>query len=103
LLLVSLIYGEDHITNFLDGMLVSMYKAMLEKENAVVKKNMPECFRILGRYCPPKSYNKLVMFAIKNELASVYSYTQTGAIKSFGHLFKGAIELLNEKMDLSKV
>lgn len=80
-----------------------MYKAILEKENKVVMKNIPECFRVLGRYCPPKSYNKLVMHAIKNELASVYSYTQTGAIKAFGHLFKGAIELMNEKMDLSKV
>jgi len=41
------------------------------------------------------------MSAIKNELASFYSYTQAGAVKSYGYLFEGSCELLDttEKMD----
>jgi len=34
------------------------------------------------------------MSAIKNELASFYSYTSPGSIRGFGYIFAGSIELL---------
>ena len=87
----------------MDEMLVSMYKTILSKTNKVLMKNMPRCFKFLGRYCMPSTYEKLIMPAIGNELASCFSYTQAGAVKGFGFLFRGAIELLPESHHLSKV
>ena len=43
------------------------------------------------------------MSAIKNELASFYSYTQAGAVKSFGYLFEGSCELLDTTASMDKV
>ena len=75
LLLYSLIYSEDYIVQHMDEMLVKMYKVILQKDNKVLMKNMPLCFRFLGRYCMPISYEKLIIPAISNELASCFSYT----------------------------
>ena len=41
--------------------------------------------------------------AIKNELASFYSYTSSGSLRAFGHTFAGTIELLQEGQNLDHV
>ena len=51
----------------------------------------------------PYSYEKLVLTAIKNELASQYPYTQAGSLRAFGYLFRGSIELLSESKQFEKV
>lgn len=66
-------------------------------------KNVPLSFRLLGRYVNPKSYGPLVIQAIRNELASFYSYTSSGSLKSFGYIFSGSIELLIPGQDLAHV
>jgi len=43
------------------------------------------------------------MSALKNELASFYSYTQSGATRAFGYLFEGAVELIFEESQFEKV
>lgn len=63
------------MTQFLDNLLVALYKVVLEKENKIIMKNVPYILKLLGRYCMPIHYRTLVMSAIKNELASFYSYT----------------------------
>ena len=103
LLLFSIIYAEEFMTQFLDQLLVAMYKVVNNKENKAIRKNIPLAFKLLGRYCMPYSYEQLVMTAIKNELASHYPYTQAGALKAFGYLFTGAIELLPEAKYFTKV
>ena len=103
LLLYSIIYSEDYMTQFMDEMLVAMYRTILSKTNKVLMKNLPLCFKLLGRYCMPSTYEKLILPAIGNELASCFAYTQAGALKGFGFLFRGAIELLPESQHLSKV
>jgi hypothetical protein len=60
---------------FLDNLFVALYKVVLESDNKVLAKNIPLCFRLIGRYCLPQYYRQLVMSAIKNELASFYTYT----------------------------
>ena len=103
LLLYSIIYSEDFMVQYMDEMLVAMYKTILSTTNKVLMNNMPRCFKFLGRYCMPSTYEKLLMPAIGNELASCFGYTQAGALKGFGFLFRGAIELLPESHHLSKV
>ena len=71
-----------------------MYKSILNVENKVVARNVPYCYRLLGRYTAAKSYGPLIISAIKNELASVYATTQLGSLKAFGYMFAGSIELL---------
>jgi len=93
----SILYSEDYMVQFLDNLLVSLYRVILEKENKVVKKNVPVCLKLLGRYCMPNHYQTLLMSALKNELASFYSYTQSGATRAFGYLFEGAVELIFEE------
>jgi len=75
LLLCSIIYTEDFMTQYLDHLLVALYKGIGEKENKVVMKNLPLCLKYLGRYCPPVAYGTLVLQAIRNELASFYPHT----------------------------
>lgn len=87
LILFSIIYSEDYMVQFMDNLLVSLYKVILEKENKIIMKNIPIVLTLLGRYCMPSHYRSLVMDAIKNELASFYSYTQAGSIKALGYLF----------------
>ena len=64
---------------------------------------MQGSFRYLGRYCMPVSYEKLIIPAISNELASCFAHTQAGALKGFGFLFRGAVEMLPESEHFSKV
>lgn len=87
LILFSVIYSEDYMTQFLDNLLVSFYKVILEKENKIIMKNVPYVLTLLGRYCMPAAYRSLVMSAIRNELASFYTYTQAGSIRALGYLF----------------
>ena len=103
LLLFSIIYSEDFMVQFMDEMLVKMYKVVLSKTNKVLMKNLPMSFKFLGRYCMPSSYEKLIIPAISNELASCFAYTQAGAVKGFGFLFRGAVELLPTSADYVKV
>ena len=49
------------MTQFLDHLLVSLYKAINEKENKVVMKNVPLILKYLGRYCAPRAYGTLVL------------------------------------------
>jgi len=93
LLLYSIIYSEDYMVQFMDEMLVKMYKVVLSKTNKVLMKNLPKSFHFLGRYCLPSHYEKLILPAISNELSSCFGYTQAGALKGFGFLFRGGIEL----------
>ena len=75
LLLYSICYTEEFVTQYLDHLLVAMYRASLVKNNKTIRTNIPMCFRMIGRYVAPKSYNDLVMRALKNELASYYTFT----------------------------
>jgi len=75
---------------------VCLYKVVLDKSNKTITKNIELSVKMLGRYCSAKSYQTLIMSAIKNELASFYSYTQAGAVKCFGLLFEGATELVTQ-------
>ena len=103
MVLYSIIYSEDYMTQFLDNLLVCLYKVVLDKSNKLIKRNIELSIRMIGRYCSPKSYQTLIMSAIKNELASFYSYRQAGAVRTFGILFEGATELINKTEQMSKV
>jgi len=94
LLLFSICYSEDYMTHFLDQLLMSMYKSILKNDNKLIQKNIPLCFRLLGRYINPNSWGPLVIQAIRSELASFYSFTASGSLKAFGYLLAGSMELL---------
>jgi len=103
LLLCCVIYTEDFMTQFMDHLLVALYKSVLEKENKTVARNVPLCLRLIGRYCAPRSFGALVLQAVRNELASYYPHTQPGALRAFGHLFFGCVEVFPKDEDLAKV
>ena len=75
LLLCSIIYSEDFMTQYLDHLFVAMYKAHLDNENKVVQKNIPMCFKLIGRFCAPKHYQHFLISAVRSELASYYPHT----------------------------
>ena len=91
------------MTQYLDHLLVALYKGIGEKENKVVKKNIPLCLKYLGRYCPPRAYGPLILQALRNELTSYYPHTQGGAMHVFGYLLSGTLEIFPKDEDLSKV
>ena len=51
LLLCCVVYTEDFMTQFMDHLLVALYKTVLEKDNKTVMKNVPLCLKLIGRYC----------------------------------------------------
>lgn len=75
LILYSIIYTEEHMTGFLDKLLIALYRALMDKASKVVTTNITLCFKFLARYCHPKTYQPLVMQAIRNELAAYYAFT----------------------------
>jgi len=79
-----------------------LYKVVLDKQNKTVIRNIELSVKMLGRYCTPQSYRTLIMSAIKNELASFYSYTQAGAVRCFGLLFEGSTELVTKSEQLDR-
>lgn len=91
------------MTQYLDHLLVAMYKSILNTENKTVMHHVPLCYRMLGRYVNPKSYGPLIISAIKNELASYYATTGNGSLKAFGYMFAGTIELMQEGQDIGYV
>jgi hypothetical protein len=56
LMLYSIIYTEDHMTQFLDKLLIALYRAIMERGSKTVMSNIPMCFKFIARYCLPKSY-----------------------------------------------
>lgn len=103
LLLCSIIYTEEFMTQYLDHVLVALYKGIGEKENKTVMKNLPLCLKYIGRYCPPTAYGVLVLQAVRNELASFYPHTQQGALHAFGYLFAGTLDIFPRDESLAKV
>ena len=91
------------MVQYLDNLLVSLYKVVLNKEDKNLQKNIPVVLTYLGRYCNPNTYCNLIMSAIKNELASFYTYTQAGALKSFGYLFTGSCEFAKKSQDYDRL
>ncbi|CDW81095.1 UNKNOWN [Stylonychia lemnae] len=103
LLLCCIIYTEDFMTQFMDHLLLSLYKAVLDKENKVVMKNIPLCLKLIGRYCAPRTYDNFILQAIRSELQSYLPHTQAGALKAFGYVFYGAVEIIPNDENLDKV
>ena len=103
LLLYSIIYTEEHMTQFLDRLLIALYRALMERSSKTVMINIPLSLKYIARYCNPSTYSPLVIQAIRNELAAFYSFTQAGSIKAFGHIFEGAIEILPDTADLNRI
>lgn len=103
LLLFSVIYSEDFMVQYMDECLVKMYKVVLQNKNKVISRNVRLSFKFIGRYCLPYTYEKMIIPAISNELASCFAHTQPGAIRGFGYLFRGAIEMLPESELFNKV
>ena len=56
--------------------------------------------RLIGRYSTPKSYDEILNKAIRNEMASFYTFTANGSLRAFGHVFAGSIELLQPEQNL---
>jgi hypothetical protein len=56
LLLYSIIYSEESMTQFLDKLFVAMYRAIMEKSSKIVLMNIQSSFKLIARYCPTKTY-----------------------------------------------
>lgn len=63
------------MTQFMDHLLVSLYKVVLENENKQVQKNIPLCLKLIGRYCAPRAYETMILQAMRNELESFLPHT----------------------------
>lgn len=75
LLLYSIAYVEEFTTQYLDHLMISMYKASLIDNNKTIQNNIITTFRLIGRYCLPKAFADLIIKAIRNELAGFYTFT----------------------------
>ncbi len=65
LLLCSLVYSEGNITQFVDKMLLPIYKALVQPSTKVIAEKLPICITLLGQYLNPKVYLPLLFTALK--------------------------------------
>jgi hypothetical protein len=56
LLLYSIIYTEEHMTQFLDRLLIALYRAIMERGSKTVMINIPLSLKYIARYCNPSTY-----------------------------------------------
>ena len=103
LLLNCIAYSEDYMTQYLDHLLVALYKVVLEADNPIVMQRIPICLKLLGRFCTPESYGTLMLQAVRSELAAHIPFTQLGAVKSVGYVLRGTIETIVPGDDLRRV
>lgn len=101
LLVYSVSYVEEYMTQYMDHLLVAMYKAILRKDSQKIVDRVSETFRLLGRYVQPTAYMVFVVKAMSNQLASFYAYTAPGSLRAVGYLLAGSIELLQPGQDLA--
>ena len=62
----SVCYVEEFMTQYMDHLLVAMYKAILRKDNKEILERVRDIFRLLGRYVTPKSYMPFLIKAMSN-------------------------------------
>ena len=103
LLMYSICYVEEFMTQYMDHLLVAIYKAIQNKENKVVSKHIVTSCRLLGRYVKASQYSPFIIRAIRNELASFYSYTASGSLLTYGYMIAGSIELLQPEQNIGNV
>ena len=96
-----IIYAEDYIMQNLDHLLLSIYKAILEKEDMEVKVQLETSAKLLGRYCSPEAYMPFFFSALSGEYTS--SWSQLGALKAFGCIIAGSIEVIPQQTNLQNV
>ena len=101
LLLCLIVYTEDYVMQYLDHLLLSLYKAILEKEDMELKAKLEISAKLLGRYCPSKTYVPFFFSAISGEYT--YAWSQVGALKTFGCILSGAIEVIPKDKDIGTV
>ena len=90
----SVCYVEEFMTQYMDHLLVAMYKAILRKDNKQILDLVKDIFRLLGRYVTPKAYMPFLVKAMSNQLASYYGYTASGSLRASGYILAGSMELL---------
>jgi hypothetical protein len=101
LLLWLLVYTEDYITQFLDHLLLSLYKAILEKEDMVLKEKLEIWAKLIGRYCSAETFKPFLFSTIWGEYT--YDWSQIGALKTFGCIIQGTIEVIPRDSDFTKI
>lgn len=94
LLMYSVCYVEEFMTQHMDHLLVAMYKAIMRRDNKEIQARTQDTFRLLGRYVVPKTYMPFLSKAMSNSLASFYAYVAPGSLRASGFLMSGSIELL---------
>jgi len=94
MLLCAIVYAEDLLTQHLEPLLFATYRTLLDAETPEVPKTIAIVFKLIGRYCPPVSYFKLIKAVIKCEVGTDVAANQHGAILGLSYIVKGVCEAI---------
>jgi len=103
LLLCSLVYSEDRITQHIDKMFLPIYKALIQPATKVIAAKLPFCLILIGQYLKPKIYLPLVIIAIKGDLLAEYASSQLGSIYTIGYLIQGTVQSFPSKYNFDLI
>jgi len=69
LFLMGVVFSEDYMIQFLDKFVPNLIRHVVAKqpEEVVVATNVSQCFRLIGRFCPPSSYLPLITSGLSGE------------------------------------
>ena len=122
LLLYSIVYSEEGIVEYLDGILLLFMKDFLKnsnndidnlERNIFVNKNaisqtieinniLIECSKLIGLFCDFDSFSKILYPTIKGDLNGDYQDIQRGAIITLKYVFIGHTNCSNDGLGIFK-
>jgi len=65
LMLYAIIYAEEYITEYLDGVLLSFQRELVKHKNVQINQIIARTLTYLGRFCDYEALTKLVYPTIK--------------------------------------
>lgn len=98
LLLFSIIYNEENITEYLDEIFICFEREMSKTKgiNHDIRTPLIKALKLIGRFCDYESITNLIFPTIEGKLNANYPDIQRGALSCFKYIFEGHLEALNQ-------
>lgn len=93
LMLLSIIYSEDFMTQFLYECIPALLEHTIpkDKENYKLSEKICKCFELLGRYCDFSSFLPIIKSNLTGEYSDQYDHFRC-SVKALNHLLIGCLE-----------
>jgi hypothetical protein len=102
LILFSIAFTEEHITEYLDQILLCFERELSKTKNTnkEVQAAMIQSLKLLGKFCDYDSISNLIFPTIEGNLNANYQDIQRGGLICFKYILQGHLEALKDDGEL---